>query len=332
MDTQQRAKRLGALLIVTALSLRLLGAQLWTPLLDTLRSPRVQSFLIYLETGRKVRFSPSLEGKAELVGESPPPQVLQGAELPRFSAEDASVLKMTYSCALRPDLEQALTEHLSWNLTGGEPAVLILHTHATESYTKTGETYSETAAFRTLDEGYNMLSIGDRVAEILSRGGVSVIHDRELHDYPSYNGSYDHARESIEYYLARYPSIGLVLDLHRDASGDLRNQIRPLAQVEGQNCAQLMLVMGTNAAGLRHPNWQENLSLAAKLQVQLERQAPGITRPINLRAQRFNQDLSPGALLVEVGAAGNTHSEALLAAEQLARAVLALARGTARES
>ena len=90
MDTQQRGKRLGALLIVTALSLRLLGPQLWTPLLDTLRSPRVQSFLIYLETGRKVRFSPSLEENSHTL-ESPPPEKGEEAALPVFSAEDGDI-------------------------------------------------------------------------------------------------------------------------------------------------------------------------------------------------------------------------------------------------
>lgn len=228
---------------------------------------------------------------------------------------------------MKPDLETLLGRPLDWNLKSENPTVLILHTHATESYTKSGERYTETAAFRTLSEGHNMLSIGDRVAEILSQQGISVIHDRELHDYPSYNGSYNHARKSIEYYLSRYPSIQLVLDLHRDASGDNDAQLRTLAQVSGEASAQLMLVVGTNAAGLHHPNWQENMALALKLHLQLERIAPGITRPINVRSQRFNQDLSPGALLIEVGAAGNTHAEALRAAEVLAEAIADLSKG-----
>ena len=119
-----------------------------------------------------------------------------------------------------------------------------------------------------------------------------------------------------------------MLDLHRDASGDLNNQIRPVANVEGSSAAQLMLVMGTDAAGLKHPNWEENLSLALKLQFLLEEQHPGICRPISLRSQRFNQDLAPHALLVEVGAAGDSHEEALVAAEQLAKALAVLKYGT----
>ena len=329
MDTEGRARRLGAWLIAGSIAVRLVGTHAVEPLVDFLKNGEVQSFLLYLETGRKVRFSPSLEEKSNYVGESNPPMSLyeDTQPLPCFSAADAAIADMTNMSGLKPDLEALLTAPLSWDLSQSAPTVLILHTHATESYTKSGETYQETAAFRTLDEAYNMLSVGDRVAEALSRRGISVIHDRELHDYPSYNGSYSHARQSMEFYLDRYPTIRLVLDIHRDASGDIDNQLRTLANVAGQESAQLMIVVGTDGAGLTHPNWRENLSLALKLHVQLERIAPGITRPINLRAQRFNQDMSPGALIVEVGAAGNTHAEALRAADVLAQAIAELAKG-----
>ena len=299
------------------------------PLGELVKNSDVQAFLIYLETGRKVRFSPSLEEKSNYVGESPPPLTLLPESLrrPVFDSCEAEGITLTNMSGKTPDPETLLGWPLDWNLCSDQPTVLILHTHATESYTKSGESYRETAAYRTLSEEHNMLSIGDRVAEMLSERGIFVIHDRELHDYPSYNGSYNHARKSSEYYLSRYPSIQLVLDLHRDAAGEGDAQLRTLAQVAGESAAQLMLVVGTDGAGLHHPNWQENMALALKIQLQLERIAPGITRPINLRSQRFNQDLSPGALIVEVGAAGNTRAEALRAAEVLAEAVVALAKG-----
>ena len=201
--------------------------------------------------------------------------------------------------------------------------MLILHTHTTESYTKAGETYQETSAYRTLEERYNMLAIGDRVEALLSQAGITVIHDRTLHDHPSYNGSYTRARETIQSYLDKYPTLRLVLDLHRDASGDGTNQLRPVTQIHGKSCAQMMLVLGTNM-----DSWEQNLSLGLKLQVQLENLAPGITRPLQLRPQRFNQDLSGGALLIEMGAAGNTQAEALLAADYLSEAIISLAKGS----
>lgn len=330
MDQQSRTLRFGAAVIACAVVARLGAGGFFRPVVRWFLQPETQSFLVYLETGRNVRFSPSSAEITDSVGESPAPAVPPAA-LPVFSEGDAELVDILYACRLRPDLESLLAKPLSWDLTGPEIKVLILHTHATESYTSQGENYKESSAFRTLDERYNMLSIGDRVAELLQEAGIGVIHDRQLHDYPSYNGSYNHARSAIEEILHENPGICLVLDLHRDASGDLNNQIRPTVSVEGEPAAQIMLVMGTDAAGLSHPDWQENLALGLKLQAQLERQAPGITRPMSLRSQRFNQDLTPGSLLIEMGAAGNTHAEALRAAEQLARAIIALRYGTATE-
>ena len=172
-----------------------------------------------------------------------------------------------------------------------------------------------------------MLCIGSRVAEILEQQGIGVIHDTTLHDYPSYNGSYGRSRETAEKILAENPGIRLILDLHRDAAGSVGNQLRTQAETDTGTAAQLMLVLGTN-----HDHWQENLALGEKLYVLLERDTPGIMRPMSLTEQRFNQDLSPGALLIEVGAAGNTRREALTAVEALAEGILALAKGTTADS
>ena len=331
MDHHQRALRLGAALILCALVVRLAGSDCIRTLSDRLSQPNTLSLLLYLETGRIVRFSPSLEDSPVFALESSLPDFARTASAPpSFSEEDGESVEMRYNCSRRPDLGALITLPLSWDLTVPEPTVLILHTHTTESYTRAPEeNYTETAAFRTLDEGYNMLSVGEHLAQVLTAGGIQVIHDRTLHDYPSYNGSYNHARKAIQRYLKEYPQICLVLDLHRDASGDNRNQMRTHAVVAGRDSAQLMLVVGTDAGGLKHPNWEENLALALKLQVATDAISPGIMRYVNLRGQRFNQDLLPGMLLVEVGAAGNSHDEALLAAEVLGQGILALAKGSA---
>ena len=328
MDLQQRTKRFGMYVILCASILRLSATGTPAAVARWLTDVNNVPFPTYLETGRNVRFSVSLEKIRDHFRESPAPCIPKGKTV-SFSAEDVSFVEMDYDCTLRPDLEALLKEPLDWNLRGEEPTVLILHTHATESYTKEGEDYTETAHYRTLDEAYNMLSIGDAVAEILTREGIGVVHDRALHDYPSYNGSYVHARDSTDSFLEQYPSIRLILDLHRDASESKGRQLRTRATVNGKPSAQLMFVVGTNVSRQSHENWEKNLSLALKLHVLLERQIPGIMRPMNLRSQRFNQDLSPGALLVEVGAAGNTHAEALEAARALADTVTLLVQGTA---
>lgn len=326
MKQLSRARRVGITAIMCALVLRLWSEGYGEKLLNLLTSPQAAAFYIYLETGRDVRFSPSLPAFSPDFMESPPAATLPPTEptLPSFS--DADGLELYYASTEDPDIPALLAQPLRWNLRGEEPTVLIVHTHTTESYTRVDEPYTESAAWRTADEDYNMVAIGEIVKDILEKNGIPVIHDRELHDYPSYNGSYTRTRKVIQDYVNQYSSIQLILDLHRDAAGEGSNQMRTRATVDGEPSAQLMLVMGTN-----YDSYPENLSLALKLHAQLELQCPGITRPLQLRAARFNQDLCPGSLLVEVGAAGNTHPEARRAAEQLAEAIVALAEGTARE-
>ena len=338
MDHQQRSLRFGAAVIICALLLRLTATGFFRPVVDFLTKPNIASFLIYLETGRNVRFSPSSEVLELFAYESATPDFAlrqQGVDLtgavqmpPSFSQAEGAAVKFKNNSGKKVDGADLITNPLQWDLTIAEPTVLILHTHATESYTRaSGEKYRETSAFRTLNESYNMISVGEHLASLLQAGGINVLHDRTIHDYPSYNGSYNNARKTITKYLKEHPSICLVLDLHRDASSDLNNQMRTKATVNGKSSAQLMFVVGTNGTGLKHPDWKENLSLALKLQVQAERNAPGICRNINLRAQRFNQDLCVGALLVEVGAAGNSRQEALTAVGVLAQSIIDLRAG-----
>ena len=327
MDLRSRAWQVGRTAILCALVLRLYGDGAFRKAADFLTQPNMVPFLIYLETGRDVRFSPSLEKFSPKFVESSPPMKPQEPEptepaLPAFSGSEE--VELYYSCSVRPEIQSLVQKPLEWDLRKEPPAVLILSTHATESYTRKNEPYREVSSWRTLSEEYNMLSVGKRVGQLLEEAGIGVLRDTQLHDYPSYNGSYVHARKSIQALLKENPTVRLVLDLHRDASGGEAGQLRTVARVDGQPSAQLMLVLGTN-----HENYEENLSFALKLHAWLEANYPGLMRPLQLRGQRFNQDLCPGAILVEVGAAGNSHGEAIIAAEKLAEGILALAGGTA---
>ena len=329
MDRFRPHLRIIAAVILLTISLRVFGGGIFQPLASLLEHPGVASALIFLQTGRFVRLSQS-EEPAVTVPTQPvttAPTVVTSPSLPTFSLGD--VVNVNYSCDYRPDLAQLLLQPLRWDLTGEQPTVLILHTHTTEGYTQIpGQTYAETESYRTLDQQYNMLSIGDEVARLLEAGGIRVIHDRTVHDYPSYNDSYGNARWTIQRQLEEHPEICLVLDIHRDAADSTDGQLVTVGNIDGQRSAQLMMVVGTDTTGNYHPNWQENLSLALKLSAVLEQSDPGITRPISLREHRFNMDLTPGSLIVEIGAAGNTHAEAMLAAGALARGVLLLAHGT----
>ena len=238
---------------------------------------------------------------------------------PTFSPQDGAAVKLDNDAGLSVDPERLILEAPAFPDLPG-PKVLLYSTHATESYQKNGENYIETAAYRSLDSGFNMLSLGRALEEALEARGIGVLRDESLHDYPSYNSAYIHSRKAMEELLTQNPSIVLALDLHRDAAAG-NFQPRLLADTPTGPTARLMLVVGTNAGGRKHPNWQQNLSLALRLQTLLERESPGITRPLNLRAQRFNQDLCPGALLLEIGGAGNTRQEALATVPILAEAI-----------
>ena len=328
MDKEKQCLRAGAAVIACALVLRLGMGGFFRPVARLFAQPNMVSLLIYLETGRIVRFSDS---SAEATVFVPAAQVETEAPTeaarPVFAAVDTGAVELR-GVETAADMQALLEKPLTWDLTGDGPTVLIYHSHATESFQKSpGDSYQESSPYRTLDRDYNMVSIGTRVAELLEAGGVEVIHDRSLHDYPNYNTSYNSSRETLAAYLEQYPSIRLVLDLHRDASGDYNNQMKTHAVADGEDCAQLMLVVAAGTSARPVPEYQENLALGLKLHVQLERIAPGITRYVNLRSSRFNQDLSPGAILVEVGAAGDSHQEALKAAEVLAEAILALKYG-----
>ena len=333
MDGQKKSLRVGIFAILCALVFRFFSPDLLTPLGEFLTKPETVAFLIYAETGCRVRFSPTGQILEEEIAdarlcfspESPEPKMPEWA-VPAFG--DPSLIHMYYGCAYRPDVEALLGEPLSWDLASGHPTVLIYHTHTTESYEKHGRDYEETAAYRTLNPYYNIVSVGNRVTELLEGAGIRVIHDKTVHDYPSYNTSYMHSRLEAERLLKENPGILLALDIHRDAMEDpAGRQIKTAANLGGSTAAQLMIVVGTNCR-LKHDSWPRNLALGLKLHAQLETQAPGIVRPLSLRPQRFNQDLSPGALLIEVGSAGNSQGEALLAAEELAKAIIAISRGT----
>ena len=330
MDHEKQSLRIGTAVILGALLLRLAAGGIFRPVAEFFGQPNIASLLIYLETGRIVRFSDSLGDTTVFVPVSvtePVPEETEPPTRPIFLAEEGKQADIR-GVELNADPGTLIEKPLDWDLTGDQPTVLIYHSHATESYTRSsGEKYEESSAYRTLSEEYNMVSIGTRVAELLEEGGVKVVHDRQLHDYPNYNTSYNSSRASIQDYLDAYPSIELVLDLHRDASGDNNNQMKTSVRVDGEKSSQIMLVVaaGTNARPV--PQWRENLALGLKLNTQLERIAPGITRYVNLRGSRFNQDLSPGAILVEVGAAGDSHDQALKAAEVLAEAILDLKYG-----
>lgn len=183
---------------------------------------------------------------------------------------------------------------------------LIFHTHATESYTVPNN--SSIVNYRTTDEKYNMISIGNTLIDCLKSKGFECVHDKLLHDYPSYNGAYKSSLNTVQEYL-KEKEYDFVIDVHRDALSSNLN-FRPTVEINGEKVAKLMFVVGTNAAGLTHDKWMENLKLALMIQNRANEMYPGLFRDLHLSNSRYNQHVSEGAFIIEVGATGNTLEEA----------------------
>lgn len=210
------------------------------------------------------------------------------------------------------DAPQIISDGPALTLPAGEVQILIIHTHSSEAYTQAGlDRYESSDNNRTEDTEFNIVRIGDELTRIFQEHGLGVIHDRGIYDYPSYTGSYTRSGDAITQYLADYPGIGVVIDMHRDALGSDGVVYKTMAEEEGVCASQVMLLVGTDESGLEHPLWRDNLSLALYLQNAVNSTNPTLMRPVDLVPQRYNQHLSPGSLIMEVGSSGNTLQEAL---------------------
>ena len=195
--------------------------------------------------------------------------------------------------------------------------VLIYHTHTCESYTPSENyNYAMTGNYRTTDLNYNVARVGKELSTYLQNKGFNVTHDETYHDYPSYSGSYGRSLETIKNLLYD-KNTEIVIDLHRDAVGN-GETYGPTIMIDNQRVAQLMFVIGTDGGGLEHPNWQQNLKVAIKIQEIGNQMYPGLFRSIILRNSRYNQHVAKGACIIEVGATANTLDECLLSMQCLA--------------
>ena len=233
------------------------------------------------------------------------------------------------------ELDGSLFQAGTVDVTMGEgPQILIIHTHGSESYSMTdGDRYEESDPYRTTDCTHNVVKVGEEMATVFRAHGFQVVHDPTLFDYPSYNGAYDRSKAAVEQWLTQYPTIQVVLDVHRDALVGSEGQVyKMVSQEAGKKVAQVMMVLGTDGGGAEHPRWRDNLAFALLLQRNLVRGYTSLVRPTVLRNSRYNQQLLPGSILVEVGGHGNTLSEAIagarLWADNTARTLLTLRPGT----
>lgn len=194
--------------------------------------------------------------------------------------------------------------------------VLIFHTHSCESYTPSEKyQYSQTGNYRTTDKNYSVIRVGTELENYLKEYNVNVIHDTSYHDYPSYTGSYTRSLETVENILKTNQS-DIIIDLHRDAVGS-RPDYAPTVKIGDDYAAQIMFVIGTNEGGLWHPNWQQNLKFAIKIQQKAEEMYPGLFKPIMLTKSRYNQHTGKYANIMEIGSTGNTLDQCLTSMKYL---------------
>ena len=229
------------------------------------------------------------------------------------------------------DLDASVLREGTVDVNLGEgPQILIVHSHGSEAYSQNdGDTYEESDPYRTTDCTHNVVKVGEEMATVFRAHGFQVIHDTTLFDYPSYNEAYDRSKAAVEQWLEKYPTIQVVLDVHRDALEGSEGEIYKMVSTEaGKKVAQVMLVIGSSGGGADFPRWKDNLAFAVLLQRNLVRGYTSLARPIVLRNSRYNQQLLPGSILVEVGGHGNTLTEAIdgarLWADNVARTLLTL--------
>jgi|GEM_PF-1027924 len=191
-------------------------------------------------------------------------------------------------------------------------AVLIIHTHGTESYSEDGKSADINEDFRTDDPENNMIAVGTAFAEILEGCGIEVIHCTEMFDEESYIDAYTRSAEAVKEYMEEYPQIKYVIDIHRDA---VVREDGTVIRSDGGSGAQLMIVCGTDEMGADFPEWRENLAFGKEYQRMLFDKEPQLVRRMNLRKASFNQQLCERYLLLEVGTCGNTLDEAISSAE-----------------
>lgn len=210
------------------------------------------------------------------------------------------------------DIEAELKGKLGFKIENtSEPQVLIYHTHTSEAFLKydTGYFY-ESFYPRSSDKAENVCAVGEEISKQLNNAGIVTIHDTTVHDDPSYSGAYDRSLDTIKKYLKKYPSIKVVLDIHRDGIGSDESKSKPVFTVNGRKAAQVMILAGYNYDGCEEfEDWEYNLRFALRIQNAASKKYPEMMRPLYFSDFMYNMDVNTGSLLIEIGSESNTVEE-----------------------
>lgn len=216
-------------------------------------------------------------------------------------------------------IKAAMNEKFKIKGNNKKPQILIYHTHSQEEFSNSNGNESTT-----------IIGVGDRLARILEdQFGYNVIHDKSAYDIVDgkldRNEAYDQSRAGVKKILDKYPSISLILDIHRDG---VNENTRLVTEINGKKTAQVMFFNGMsrfkttgNIDYLYNPYLYENLALSLQMKVNAEAYYPGFARHNYVNAYKYNLDLCKQSMLIEVGAQTNTYQEVRNAAEPLARLI-----------
>lgn len=215
------------------------------------------------------------------------------------------------------DIAKLLREPLNFNFSRKGPKVLVYHTHTSESYVlRASDLGKEDVPSFSSNPKYSVVRVGEELSRYLRKYGIETLHDGTVHDKVR-DAAYGVAINTLQSYKKSYPSVKVYIDVHRDAASN--SKLRMIKNINGKNAAQIMFVVGTDGM-LPHPDWQENLKFVLKLQQELNKKYPGLAKPVRIVGKRYNQQISDGAVLIEVGGDGNLLSECLESTKYLAEA------------
>ncbi len=259
--------------------------------------------------------------------------VIQNYTYPHYTGEQYIDLKgggQVRNCTDVPNstLISESTKELAFKLDkkSDQPQILIYHTHTTESFEPYARDFYDSSFYsKTTDMTKNIVSVGDNICKQLDQAGITYIHDTLVHDYPSYNEAYASSRKTVQEIMKQYPSIKICLDIHRDGiQREDGTRIAPVTQINGKQAAQIMIISGCDDGNMGMPNYLLNFRLASRLQSQIESDWKGLTRPVLFDYRHYNQDLSTGSLLIEVGSHGNSIDQAQYSGELIGKSIAKL--------
>lgn len=201
--------------------------------------------------------------------------------------------------------------------------VLIYHTHTYEAYEKTADaTYREIEKWRTDDEKYNIVAVGNALSQLLRLKGIEVAHDTTAFEPPSLEEAYERSLSMLTRRVQNGETYDLYIDLHRDAIAST-SSIKRTINIGGEEVARFMVLVGKGTTGgyAEKPDWEQNLVMAERITDHLNNIHAGLARDVKIKTGRFNQHISDRCILIECGMNSNTLEQVLAGVPYLAEAI-----------